>query len=81
MLIDYKTACEYLKRGEVVAIPTETVYGLAASLSCSEAIDQIYTIKKRPADNPLIIHVADSSQVEHFAKDIPQGFSILANTW
>ena len=81
MRVTLEKACELLKKGQVVAIPTETVYGLAASLSCSEAIDHIFTLKGRPADNPLIIHGADSTQVEYYTKNVPEGFEALAATF
>lgn len=53
-----ETIAKRLNRGEVAAVPTETVYGLAASLRFPQAIEQIYLLKKRPANNPLIIHIA-----------------------
>ncbi len=81
MRVNLENACELLQTGNVVAIPTETVYGLAASLSNPEAIEHIFTLKGRPADNPLIIHVADSSQVVCYTKDIPEDFEVLANTF
>ncbi len=81
MDVTLEKACELLENGQVVAIPTETVYGLAASLSHSEAIDHIYTLKGRPKKNPLIIHIADSSQVSLFSKETPPGFISLARTF
>ncbi|MFM9835079.1 MAG: L-threonylcarbamoyladenylate synthase [Methylophilaceae bacterium] len=74
MQVDLTQAISLLKRGEVVAIPTETVYGLAADASKDEALRQIYVIKQRPADNPLIVHIADAKQVSDFAAE----FSPLA---
>ncbi len=62
-----KTAVEWLQQGEPVALPTETVYGLAAPLGSVEAIQKIYTIKRRPANNPLIVHVLDINQLEKIA--------------
>ncbi len=50
-------AAEVLRKGGIVAFPTETVYGLGATVLCKEAIERIYKVKKRPSDNPLIIHV------------------------
>lgn len=81
MRVHFEKACKLLQTGNVVAIPTETVYGLAATLSDPEAIEHIFRLKGRPADNPLIIHLADSSQVEFYSKDIPKDFDILANTF
>ncbi len=54
-----KRAVEILRRGEVVALPTETVYGLAANALDSKAVSRIYEIKGRPANNPIIVHVAN----------------------
>jgi L-threonylcarbamoyladenylate synthase len=74
MRVDLQQAIAKLKNGEVVAIPTETVYGLAADATNDGALRQIYTIKQRPADNPLIVHIADVSQVSDWAAE----FSPLA---
>ena len=69
MIIDKQTAIERLKNGEVVALPTETVYGLAASASQPEAIRQVFEIKGRPRDNPLIVHLAGPHQVDEFTPE------------
>ena len=55
----------------MVAIPTETVYGLAADAKNDAALRQIYAIKQRPADNPLIVHIADIAQVNDWAAEFP----------
>lgn len=82
MLINLNQACTRLSQGGVVALPTETVYGLAASLKHEEAISQIFTLKGRPANNPLIIHVADVEQMEPFVSFFPPDFTKLAtNLW
>ena len=60
-----------LKMGEVIAIPTETVYGLAGDATNDLAIRKIFEAKGRPSDNPLIVHVASVEQAEHFAQAIP----------
>src|SRR2546423_12637288 len=52
-------AAQLLKKGEVVALPTETVYGLAANAFDSAAVARIYDVKGRPAHNPIIVHVAE----------------------
>ena len=57
-------AAELLRRGEVVAVPTETVYGLAANALNPQAVARIYEIKGRPAFNPIIVHVADELERE-----------------
>ena len=69
MLVDLAQATVLLKSGQVVAVPTETVYGLAADATNNAALSQIYAIKQRPADNPLIVHVADISQVLNWASE------------
>ncbi|TDO95073.1 translation factor SUA5 [Halanaerobium saccharolyticum] len=56
-------AADLLKNGEVVALPTETVYGLAADAMNPEAVKKIFKAKGRPQDNPLIVHIADQSQL------------------
>jgi L-threonylcarbamoyladenylate synthase len=71
-------AAELLLKGELVAFPTETVYGLGAPIFQPEAIAKIYTAKGRPSDNPLIAHIASLSQVEQIARDIPPEFFRLA---
>ena len=54
-----KRAGEVIKRGGLVAFPTETVYGLGANALDPEASEKIYSAKGRPSDNPLIVHIAD----------------------
>lgn len=65
-------AAEHLRSNEVVAIPTETVYGLAGNASSDEAVMKIYDAKGRPADNPLIIHIGEVAQLEQFVAEIPE---------
>ncbi len=69
---DLKTAAEFLRAGEVVGIPTETVYGLAANATDETAVRKVFAAKGRPADNPLIVHVSAADQVDAVATDIPQ---------
>lgn len=63
---------EIIRQGGVVAFPTETVYGLGASAYDSEAIAKIYAAKGRPSDNPLIVHIADISDVYKVAREVPE---------
>jgi L-threonylcarbamoyladenylate synthase len=63
MIISISKAIELLKLGKTVAIPTETVYGLAASAFQLSSIESIYEIKGRPGDNPLIVHIANEEQL------------------
>ena len=65
------TAAQALKNGDLVGLPTETVYGLAADASNPTAVAKIFAAKGRPSDHPLIVHVADASGVSHFASDVP----------
>lgn len=64
-------AVEALAAGQLVGMPTETVYGLAAHAEDAAAVRRIYATKGRPADHPLIVHVADAAQVPHFASGVP----------
>lgn len=61
-----------LKSGEVVAFPTETVYGLGADAWNPDAIQKVFDIKGRPADNPLIVHISSKDRVQSFAKAISE---------
>lgn len=63
MQIDLARAVTILKKGGVVAIPTETVYGLAADARNEKALSQIYALKQRPTSNPLIVHIGSIKQV------------------
>lgn len=65
-------ACDILKKGGVVGIPTETVYGLAANAFDENAISKIFKAKGRPQDNPLIVHIAKLDTLYEIAKDIPK---------
>lgn len=72
-------AAELLKRGEPIVFPTETVYGLGAPIFIPEAIEKIFSLKGRPADNPLIVHVASIEEALTLTEDIPPSFFLLAN--
>ena len=73
-------ALEILRNGGLVAIPTETVYGLAADASNPDAVRRIFAAKGRPADHPLIVHIATAEQLSHWARDIPATAARLATT-
>lgn len=60
---DIQAAAELLKKGELVAFPTETVYGLGADATNTQAIEHVFTVKGRPTDNPLIVHIAEKNDV------------------
>lgn len=68
---DVQKAADIIKSGGVVAIPTETVYGLAASAFDIDAISKIYKAKGRPSDNPLIVHICDLKELEKVISDFP----------
>ncbi len=65
-------AAEIIRRGGLVAFPTETVYGLGANALDSEAVKGIFEAKKRPSDNPIIVHIADENLLGEYAIEIPQ---------
>jgi len=79
MHISLQETAQLLIDGGVAAVPTETVYGLAASIHCPQAIEQIFALKGRPLDNPLIIHVADPKDVISFVTEFPPGFDVFTN--
>ncbi|MFN0123071.1 MAG: L-threonylcarbamoyladenylate synthase [Blastocatellia bacterium] len=68
---DPERAARHLRRGETVAFPTETVYGLGANAFDETAVARIYLAKGRPQDNPLIVHIADQAQLAAVAREIP----------
>lgn len=74
-------AARLLKAGEVVAIPTETVYGLAGNAFEPKALAKIFAAKERPTFDPLIVHIADIAQLSDIAKDIPEAAYKLAEAY
>jgi len=76
-----KRAAERLRAGEVVALPTETVYGLAANALDKEAVAKIFQIKGRPANNPIIVHIAGIAMAKRCVADWPAGASRLAKAF
>ena len=70
-------AAEILKRGGLVAFPTETVYGLGADALDATASGRIYAAKGRPSDNPLIVHIADKAAVYQLAEEVPEKAVLL----
>jgi L-threonylcarbamoyladenylate synthase len=69
---DIKNAAKALKAGYLVAFPTETVYGLGADATNKEAVSRIYSVKGRPKDHPLIVHISSINQLSNWARDIPE---------
>lgn len=78
MKITVEDAISLLNSGRVIAMPTETVYGLAASILYPEAISEIFRLKGRPSNNPLIVHLGDASDITLYARDLPPKFDLLA---
>ena len=76
-----RRAAEFLRAGEVVALPTETVYGLAASALDARAVERIFQVKGRPAHNPIIVHVASISMARRCVADWPDLASGLAKAF
>ena len=68
---DFELAVRLLREGRLVALPTETVYGLAADASNPEAVRRIFEAKGRPANHPLIVHLANAGHIDAWARDIP----------
>jgi len=71
-------AAQSLREGSLVAFPTETVYGLGADATNAQAVARIYEVKGRPADHPLIVHIADLKYLEQWISDIPEYAIALA---
>jgi len=69
---EIKEVAKALKDGHLVAFPTETVYGLGADATNEKAVRRIYSVKSRPADHPLIVHISSINQVYRWARDIPE---------
>ena len=77
---DLDVALERLRRGGLVAIPTETVYGLAADAEQPDAVGRIFDVKGRPRDHPLIVHVADTDALDGWADTVPDAARTLGRT-
>lgn len=73
-----RDAAAILRRGGLLGIPTETVYGLGADALNEDAVSRIFLAKGRPQDNPLIIHVPDASWLERYCRDVPPAAYQLA---
>ena len=74
-------AAEIIKNGGLVAIPTETVYGLGANGLNEAAVAKIFEAKGRPQDNPLILHIADAADIKKFCHSIPEAAYALADAF
>lgn len=76
--MDLPLAVSLLEQGELVAIPTETVYGLAANALDPAAVARIFVAKNRPTFDPLIVHIADPAAMAVYAQEIPEAAEVLA---
>ncbi len=74
-------AARHLKAGDLVAFPTETVYGLGADASNSKAVARIYSVKGRPNDHPLIVHIASMDRMGVWAREVPEYAIALARSF
>ena len=72
-------ASDLLSQNEVVAFPTETVYGLGGNAKSDQAVEKIFAAKGRPSDNPLIIHIAEPSQLYEFVEEVSDKAHTLMN--
>ena len=80
--VDLVEAAQCLRSGGLVVFPTETVYGLGANALSSDAVSLIFRVKRRPADNPVIVHVSDREMVNQVALSIPDvAEALMDNFW
>ncbi len=76
-----QTAGAALRRGELVAFPTETVYGLGANAWDPAAVRSVFAAKERPWNDPLIVHLADPTELREVVRDVPPAMGRLASFW
>jgi L-threonylcarbamoyladenylate synthase len=74
-------AVDALRAGELVAFPTETVYGLGADAANPDAVRRLFAVKGRPADHPVIVHIAHARQLDELGRDVPDVARELADTF
>lgn len=72
-----RIAADVIRKGGIVVFPTETVYGLGADALNREAVKKIFMAKKRPPDNPIIVHVANKEDVYKLARKVPKAAESL----
>lgn len=78
---EYQQAVDMLKLGEVVAFPTETVYGLGAVATDEKAVAKIFAAKGRPSDNPLIVHIGTKAEVQQYARHVSEAAEQLMDAF
>ncbi len=76
--LELDRAAQLLRDGALVSFPTETVYGLGADARNDEAVRRIFVAKQRPSEHPLIVHIAEASAVDRWARSVPAGARALA---
>ncbi len=81
MIISVSAACEKLKNDDVVALPTETVYGLAGSIESEKALHKIFKTKSRPFFDPLIVHVCSIEQAKEIVSEWPKIYDVLVKSF
>jgi L-threonylcarbamoyladenylate synthase len=74
-------AAALLRAGGLVAFPTETVYGLGANALAAEAVKGIFVAKRRPSEDPVIVHLAAAADIEQVARLTPQGYALASRFW
>ena len=74
-------AASALTKGDLVAFPTETVYGLGADATNKNSVSRIYEVKGRPSDHPLIVHLSSGAQLDKWARDVPEYVITLVRTF
>jgi L-threonylcarbamoyladenylate synthase len=79
--VDIERAAAFLRKGQLVAIPTETVYGLAGNALDLKSVSSIFETKNRPSFDPLILHVASLEQVSPFVSEFPEKLKCLAEAF
>ncbi|MCB0814265.1 MAG: L-threonylcarbamoyladenylate synthase, partial [Flavobacteriales bacterium] len=78
---DLAAAAGLLREGGVVAVPTETVYGLAANAFDPAAVLQVFAIKERPSFDPLIVHIGERREVDRVVRELPPGAQALMDAF
>ena len=77
-----RQSAEKLKSGDLIAFPTETVYGIGADAENKDAVARMYQVKNRPVNHPVIVHIAELNDVDYWAKDVPEyAINLMRDFW
>ena len=77
-----RKSAEKLRAGDLVAFPTETVYGIGADAENKDAVARMYQVKNRPTGHPVIVHIAELNDVDYWAKDVPEyAINLMRDFW